>query len=68
MMKLILAIILVTTRLWVGLTILSWGVHELRRPELHSISEIEIYLVLMLFDIWLSSNSGIDITINKNDD
>jgi hypothetical protein len=38
-------------------------------PELHSISEIEIYLVIILFDVWISSSQNeIDVKFIKDDD
>jgi hypothetical protein len=38
-------------------------------PELHSISEIEGYLVVILFDIWISSSQNeIDVKFIKDED
>jgi hypothetical protein len=38
-------------------------------PELHSISEIEIYLVIIFFDTWISSSQNeIDVKFIKDDD
>ena len=67
MMKVIIAIILIFTRLVIGFNILSWIISEINRPELHQISEIEIYLVAMVFDIWLTSHSDVDIDLNRKD-
>jgi hypothetical protein len=39
-----------------------WLVQEHNYPELHSISDIEFYLVFLIFDIWISiSNSGVEL-------
>lgn len=36
---------------------------------MHSISEIEIYLVITIFDIWIGkSQDNIDIRFTKNDE
>jgi hypothetical protein len=34
-----------------------WLVQEFRFPDQHSFVEIEFYLVLLLFDIWISQVS-----------
>jgi hypothetical protein len=37
-------------------------IQEYNYPELHSIYEVEFYLVFLIFDTWISiSNSGIEI-------
>ena len=60
-MKILLSIFLIVIRLIVGFNIISWLINEFVKPESHSISEIEFYLVFLLFDIWISiSNNGID--------
>jgi len=68
-MRIILAIFLIFCRFWVGIKVLSWIISEFRMPELHSISEIEIYLVIIFFDTWISSSQNeIDVKFIKDDD
>ena len=68
-MRIIIAIFLILCRFWVGFKILSWIVSEYTSPELHSISEIELYLVIIFFDTWVSlSQTDIDIKIDRRDD
>jgi hypothetical protein len=39
-----------------------WLIQEYNYPELHSISDVEFYLVFLIFDIWISiSNSGVEL-------
>jgi hypothetical protein len=68
-MRIIIAIFLILCRFWVGFKILSWIVSEYNSPELHSISEIELYLVIIFFDTWVSlSQTDVDIKFNQKDD
>jgi hypothetical protein len=67
-MKIILSIFLILCRLFVGIKIIYWIIEKINYPQIHSISEIELFLVIVVFDTWTSlSQSGIDIKINKND-
>jgi hypothetical protein len=67
-MRIIIAIFLILCRFWVGFKILSWIVSEYNSPELHSISEIELYLVIIFFDTWVSlSQTDVDIKFNQKD-
>jgi hypothetical protein len=67
-MRIIIAIFLILCRFWVGFKILSWIVSEYNLPELHSISEIELYLVIIFFDTWVSlSQTDVDIKFNQKD-
>jgi hypothetical protein len=60
-MKLLLALFLIIIRIFVGFKILYWLVQESKYPELHSISDIEFYVVFLIFDIWISlSHIGIE--------
>ena len=68
-MKIILSIFLILCRLFVGIKIIYWIVGKINYPQVHSISEIELFLVIVVFDTWVSSSqSGIDIKINNKDD
>lgn len=68
-MKILLSIFLIFLRLWVGYHIISWLVAESVHPELHSMSEIEFYLVVMVFDGWIAkSQDNIQLTVVKNEE
>lgn len=53
-MKILLIVFLIVIRFIIGFKIMFWLVQEFRFPEEHSFVEIEFYLVLLLFDIWIS--------------
>jgi hypothetical protein len=62
-MKILLGIFLIIIRIIVGLKIIFWLIQKYNYPETHSISDIEFYLVFLLFDIWISiSNNGIEMS------
>ncbi len=65
-MKILLALFLILIRIIVGFKILVWLVQEYRYPEFHSISDIEFYIVFLLFDIWILVSTP-TIDINSND-
>ena len=68
-MRIIISIFLILCRFWVGFRVLSWIVSEYNSPELHNISEIELYLAIILFDTWVSmSQTDIDIKFDRKDD
>ena len=61
-MKILISVFLIIIRIVIGLKIMFWLIQEYRHPELHSMSDVEFYLVFLIFDIWISiSNSGIEI-------
>jgi hypothetical protein len=61
-MKILISVFLIIIRIVVGLKIMFWLIQEYKYPELHSMSDVEFYLVFLIFDIWISiSNSGIEI-------
>jgi hypothetical protein len=61
-MKILISVFLIIIRIVVGLKIMFWLIQEYNYPALHSISDVEFYLVFLIFDIWVSiSNSGIEI-------
>jgi hypothetical protein len=53
-MKTVFTLIVLLAKLYLGFKILIWGIMEVSNPELHSLSEIEGYLVFAVFDIWIS--------------
>lgn len=67
-MKLILGIIIILLRFYIGIQILKWIILEFQNPTLHSVSEIELYLVAILFDTWISiSHKEIEVEIKKGE-
>jgi hypothetical protein len=56
-MKILLIIFLLILRIAIGFNVMYWLVQEFRFPDQHSFVEIEFYLVLLLFDIWISQVS-----------
>jgi hypothetical protein len=68
-MKVLLSLFLIFLRLWIGYHIISWLVGEYSQPELHSMSEIEFYLVIMVFDGWIGkSQDNIELTVIKKEE
>jgi hypothetical protein len=52
-MKTFFALFILLGKLYLGFRILWWIICDISQPELHNISEIEAYLVLLIFDVWL---------------
>jgi hypothetical protein len=69
-MKILLIIFLIILRIAIGFNIVYWLVQEFRFPDQHSFVEIEFYLVLLVFDIWVSmTNMVIErVSDDKNKD
>ena len=68
-MKILLMIFLIVIRLIVGFNIMYWLVQEFKFPEDHSFVEIEFYLVLIIFDIWITmTNITVHPPQEKNDE
>ena len=55
-MKLFIGLLILVGKLYLFGRVLFWAIMKLRNPEMHSISEIEGYLVLLICDIWISQN------------
>jgi len=55
--KTLFALILIIVRLLVSVKVISWIILNIFTNIPHPISEIEVYLVIILLDIWLLSNS-----------
>jgi hypothetical protein len=66
-MKAIFTLIVLLAKLYLGLRILIWSVAEVNNPELHSLSEIEGYLVFAVFDIWITHSTTSIKEMNKED-
>ena len=56
-MKILLIIFLFILRIAIGFNIMLWLVQEFRFPDQHSFVEIEFYLVLIIFDIWITMSN-----------
>jgi len=67
-MKILIGLVLIFFRFFLAFKILSWIGQEINAPDLHSISDIEIYLVGVILDIWITTqNNQIDIEVDKRD-
>jgi hypothetical protein len=57
-MKLFFGVLILLGKLYMGLKIMWWAFSEIRFPEQHSFSEIEVFFVLLVFDIWMTGQSS----------
>jgi hypothetical protein len=55
-MKVFIGLLILIGKLYLLGRVLFWGIMELNNPELHTLSEIEGYLILLICDIWISVN------------
>jgi len=68
-MRFLLSIIIILLRFYIGIQIVYWIILKIQNPQAHTLSEIELYLVTILFDTWISTSHGdVEIKINKNED
>jgi hypothetical protein len=68
-MLLLTRIIILLLRFYIGIQIIKWIILEIQYPVVHSISEIELYLVIVLFDTWICASHGdVEVKINKKED
>jgi hypothetical protein len=68
-MKHLAAILIIFGKIYLGIRILWWAILKMQRPELHNISEIDVFLVLLVFDIWIGQqNIEIEKMDNKKQD
>jgi hypothetical protein len=65
--KIILGLLLIITRLFLGVKVISWIILKFISNIPHPISEIEVYLVLMFLDLWFSSQPT-EIIVKKIED
>jgi hypothetical protein len=65
--KIILGLLLIITRLFLGVKVISWIILKFISDIPHPISEIEVYLVLMFLDLWFSSQPT-EIIVKKIED
>ena len=65
-MKFLIGLTVIFLRFFVGFKILFWIGQEINAPDIHSLSEIELFLVVILLDLWVSTQQNeIDIEIDK---
>jgi hypothetical protein len=62
MIKQLLSLSLVIGKFYLAGKVLIWTYERMKYPEIHSISEIDWVLVLILMDTWLLSHLKIEIT------
>ena len=68
-MKHLAAILIIFGKIYLGIRILWWVILKMQHPELHNISEIDVFLVLLVFDIWIGQqNIEIEKMDNKKQD
>ena len=61
-MKLFFTFLVLVSKIYLGARILWWVFLKFTSPELHSFSEIEVYVVLLIFDMWIG---GQNVEIEK---
>jgi hypothetical protein len=62
MIKQLLSLSLVIGKFYLAGKVLIWAYERIKYPEIHSISEIDWVLALILVDTWLLSHLKIEIT------
>ena len=65
--KMLMSLLIIIGRIYLGVRVLYWIVLNFMTEVPHSISEIQVYLVFMLFDVWVSHQNS-EIVITKNND
>ena len=56
-MKQFFTLLLVIAKIYLGIKVLYWVTLKIYQPELHNISEIDVYVVLLILDIWIGGQS-----------
>ena len=56
-MKHLATLLVVIGKIYLGIRILWWTILKMQHPELHNLSEIDVFLVLLVFDTWISSQN-----------
>ena len=67
-LKLFISFLIIISRIYVGVRVISWIILKIITEIPHPISEIEIYLVMMFVDIWVSSQYSEIIVVDKKMD
>lgn len=66
-LKVLLGLTIVILRIVIVLKIISWVVLKVFTNYPHPLSEIDLYLVLVLLDIWALSQQQSEVSITKID-
>jgi hypothetical protein len=66
--KLFISFLIIISRIYVGVRVISWIILKIITEVPHPLSEIEIYLVVMLLDIWVSSQYSEIVVVDKTDE
>lgn len=56
-MKSFFVLLVLIGKIYLGTRIMWWVFLKFSAPELHSINEIDVYVVLLIFDIWVGGQS-----------
>ena len=56
-MKSFFVLLVVIGKIYLGARIMWWVFLKFSAPELHNFSEIDAYVVLLIFDIWVGGQS-----------
>lgn len=56
-MKSFIAFLVAIGKFYIGLKVIWWICQEFYEPQLHDVKEIEVYLILIIFDIWIGTQS-----------
>ena len=56
-MKSFFVLLVLISKIYLGVRIMWWVFLKFTSPELHSFSEVEAYVVLLIFDIWVGGQS-----------
>jgi hypothetical protein len=65
--KSIIALSITIVRFFLFVKIISWIILEIIDPNKQSVTDIEVYLVALLLDLWLFSNVA-EIVIREKED
>jgi hypothetical protein len=63
----IFAVLITLVRIYLGIKVISWLIINLISQVSHPLSEIEAFLVIILLDIWVSSQISGVIVVDKDE-
>lgn len=64
----IFAVLITLVRIFLGIKIISWLIVNLISEVPHPLSEIEVFLVIILLDIWAASQYSGVVILDKDKD
>jgi len=56
-MKSFFVLLVLIGKIYLGARIMWWVFLKFTTPELHNFNEIDVYVVLLIFDIWIGGQS-----------